>query len=163
MPTTGHEWLITGMALVIGLILGIILSKMLGNAPGKARRMERQFDELQDQHIRYQAQVGQHFMETAQIFKRLNEDYAAMYNHIAKGAQKLCEDDTLGKLMIVGSEEQKAYGAAYANRPQNETAGVDTPRDYAPKSRPEEKGTLSEDFGFKFRPDDSEPETTRKP
>ncbi|MCP5163001.1 MAG: YhcB family protein [Hahellaceae bacterium] len=154
MPITGHDWMIAGVSVAIGLVLGVILAKALGNAPGKARRMERQFEDLQDQHVRYQAQVSEHFMETSQIFKRLNEDYAAMYNHMAKGAQKLCEDDTLGKLMIMGSEESnRALRDADQSEDVAEMA-VDTPRDYAPKSKPEEKGTLSEDYGFKLKDED---------
>jgi uncharacterized membrane-anchored protein YhcB (DUF1043 family) len=90
-------------------------------------------DELRSEYTRYQAQVNEHFMESAHLLRRFNDAYRDVNQHMARGANRLCNDDEW-------MEELK-----------HETSGKrleevvdEPPRDYAPKT----SGTLSEDFGL---------------
>jgi uncharacterized membrane-anchored protein YhcB (DUF1043 family) len=123
------------VALAIGLVLGLLIGRS-GNGPSlRQRRAEQQIEELRSEYTRYQAQVNEHFMESADLMRRLNDSYRDVNEHMARGANRLCNDeDWLDQL-----ERDKAGSPGESLEP---------PRDYALRKDPEEKGTLAEDFGL---------------
>jgi uncharacterized membrane-anchored protein YhcB (DUF1043 family) len=132
------------IALLLGIGLGLVVSRLFFKGPPQNRRMAQQMDELQNEYTRYQAQVNEHFMETAHRMRRLNDSYREMHEHLAQGATRLSSD----------GDWQEALGAPDLRLKLNRTADsdVEPPRDYAPKSGPQDKGTLAEDFGFNANP-----------
>lgn len=128
------------VALAIGLVLGLLIGRS-GNGPSlKQRRAEQQIEELRNEYTRYQAQVNEHFMESADLMRRLNDSYRDVNEHMARGANRLCSDeDWLDEL-----ERDKA-GSRLRGSPGE---SLEPPRDYALRKDPEEKGTLAEDFGL---------------
>ena len=83
----------------------------------------------------------EHFSETARKLNKLTESYREVHNHLASGAAELCQGD----------------GPVVLDRLQNPTdpaeipadlADVQPPLDYAPKTSPDEKGMLNEEFGL---------------
>jgi len=127
-------------ALVVGIVIGVLLGRSGQGASLRQRRAEQQVEELRNEFVRYQAQVNEHCMESAHLLRRFNDAYRDVNSHMARGANRLCNDedwpaelgkDTFGRLERRDDEE--------ASEP---------PRDYAPKSDPEDKGTLAEDYGL---------------
>ncbi|WP_077530651.1 YhcB family protein [Vreelandella utahensis] len=132
-------------ALVIGLALGWAIARSTGGRNVRQRRLAQQLDALQNEHTRYQAQVNEHFVETAELFRRLNDSYREVHEHLAKGASRLCtETEAREELEQVQRDHKLSYKG-----PAGEEDGVEPPRDYAPRNTRNDNGMLSEDFGLK--------------
>lgn len=126
-------------ALIVGIVIGVLVGRSGQGATLRQRRAEQQIEELRSEYTRYQAQVNEHFMESAHLLRRFNDAYRDVNQHMARGANRLCNDeDWLEEL-----ESEKARA-----RLEESKDSAEPPRDYAPKSDPEEKGTLAEDFGL---------------
>ncbi|MGM0450049.1 MAG: YhcB family protein [Pseudomonadota bacterium] len=130
-------------ALVIGLALGWGIARSTGGRNVRQRRLAQQLDALQNEHTRYQAQVNEHFIETAELFRRLNASYRDVHEHLAKGASRLCtEADAREELEQVQRDHQLAHKGA------SEDSDLEPPRDYAPRHTRDDNGMLSEDYGL---------------
>ena len=148
----GSTLVIAAIAFVIGTGIGILLHKLLHSESAKNRRLESQMDQLQDQHMRYQAEVTEHFTRTAEMLGRLNANYREVFNHLAVGAERLCSD-TEFKSLVASTAPAKPLRTEKLSKDEKYQADLyDPPRDYAPKNNPKEKGTLAEDFGFHGSP-----------
>lgn len=127
-------------ALVAGIVIGIFIGRSGQGSTLRQRRAEQQIDELRSEYTRYQAQVNEHFMESAHLLRRFNDTYRDVNQHMARGANRLCNDeDWLEEL------DKESSRARLGDDRDN---GVEPPRDYAPKVDPSEKGTLAEDYGL---------------
>ena len=101
--------------------------------------------ELQQQQHDYQHEVTDHFSETAELLNQLTNSYKDVHNHLAKGAATLCQGEgpvSLGRL---------ESGRSSAEIPAH-LADIQPPLDYAPKTSPDEKGMLNEEFGLDRQP-----------
>ncbi len=128
------------VALAIGLVIGLLIGRSGQGPTLKQRRAEQQIEELRNEYTRYQAQVNEHFMESADLMRRLSDTYREVNEHMARGANRLCNDeDWLDELERENTRSRLTDASS---------EGLEPPRDYAPKKDPEEKGTLSEDFGL---------------
>jgi uncharacterized membrane-anchored protein YhcB (DUF1043 family) len=124
-------------ALIVGIVIGALVGRSRQGSTLRQRRAEQQTEELRNEYTRYQAQVNEHFMESAHLLRRFNDAYRDVNQHMARGANRLCND-----------EEWMAELAEQTSRKRLEEVsedGAGPPRDYAPKT----SGTLSEDFGLK--------------
>lgn len=128
-------------ALVVGIVIGVLVSRSGQTTNLRQRRVEQQIEELRSEYTRYQAQVNEHFMESAHLLRRFNDAYRDVNLHMARGANRLCNDEE----WMDELERETARARLEGVRED----GVEPPRDYAPKAGPEEKGTLAEDFGLK--------------
>jgi hypothetical protein len=127
-------------ALVVGILIGVLLGRSTGQGSSlRQRRTEQQVDELRNEYTRYQAQVNEHFMESAHLLRRFNDSYRDVNQHMAKSATRLCNDDEL-----IHDLEQNSAQRLKDERKE----GSEAPRDYAPKD-PDGSGTLAEDYGLK--------------
>lgn len=129
------------LAAVAALIVGIVIGAMVGRSGQgsslRQRRAEQQTEEVRNEYLRYQAQVNEHFMESAHLLRRFNDAYRDVNQHMARGANRLCNDEEwLAEL----AEED-----SHKRLEENNDDDAEPPRDYAPKT----SGTLSEDFGLK--------------
>lgn len=48
---------------------------------------------LEQEHTKYRAEVEEHFVKTAGLFKSLTDQYQDVYQHMAEGADKLCSEE----------------------------------------------------------------------
>lgn len=131
-------------ALIVGLLLGLVLGKRTSAAGQKSRDVERKLDQvLQDKKL-YEDEVVEHFEETAQLLNTLTQSYREVHNHLAQGAAKLCEGEGPVALERLRNRDPSEIPP--------ELAQVQQPLDYAPKSSPDEKGMLNEEFGLERPP-----------
>ena len=139
-------------ALVLGLLLGMAIGRRTSASGQKYREVERKLDQvLQDKKL-YEDEVQGHFEETAQLLNNLTESYRDVHNHLAKGAANLCPGDGPVALEHIRSRDPAEIPA--------ELAQVQPPLDYAPKTSPDEKGMLNEEFGLERPP---QPEENAEP
>ncbi|MFD2229685.1 YhcB family protein [Alkalimarinus sediminis] len=137
------------IAFLSGAFLGILIYRAIRSDASRSARVEQQMDELQQTHTRYQAQVSDHFVQTAHLINRLNQDYRDIHNHLAKGATELCSEDSANSLLSLSSETPEQPIIDHQEEiSEIEKIYAEPPRDYAPKST-DDQGTLSEEFGLK--------------
>jgi hypothetical protein len=142
-------WIVTLVALGIGALIGFLL----GRAGGSSSREQELVDELDVARAEldgYKRQVSEHFEQTAQLVNGLTDQYRKVHQHLASSAESLCPG--LPASAALQSELRPSLAAeiptvtdALDNNEQEELP--QPPRDYAPK-KPDEAGTLSEEYGF---------------
>lgn len=124
----------------LGAIVGAALHKIFASDQNKTRNLEKLLHQKQDEAKNYEHEVKKHFTETSHLLKQLAESYRDMHNHLATGAQKLCDDDSSMPIM------QQLPELETADIQTNERRNIAPPLDYAPKSTPYDRGTLNEDY-----------------
>jgi uncharacterized membrane-anchored protein YhcB (DUF1043 family) len=125
----------------MGLYLGWLLGRRTASTNQKYREVERKLDQvLQDKKV-YEDEVVGHFTETAKLLNNLTESYRDVHNHLAKGAATLCQGEGPVALGRLENDHESAEIPSHL-------AHIQPPLDYAPKTSPDEKGMLNEEFGL---------------
>ncbi len=143
------------IAALIGAVIGLVIGYVMGGrmAPGSQQTRELE-DELQlakASHERFEQRVNAHFADTASKLNALTDNYRDVYAHIASGAADLCTQEGGADFTALTAPENTASEAIEAD-----SVVVEPPRDYAPKSSPDDPGVLNERFGLEG--DESPPE-----
>jgi uncharacterized membrane-anchored protein YhcB (DUF1043 family) len=149
IPNGGHLMFSIGTTVAITILAGaagLTAGWFLGiNRKTQDKReriieLEAQLDAAQQARADYEAEVTEHFARTGELLSRMTEDYRAVYNHLARGADELCD----------GAVNLPFAGLAYDAEAVDglELGDIAQPLDYAPKKSPNEQGQLSESFGI---------------
>ena len=95
---------------------------------GSKARVEKAEAELEE----YKRSVTEHFGQTAEHFQAIGKQYRELYEHMANGAQVLCEPDGAGKQLLFAPGADAASANA-EDRPAEGVAEteVQPPIDYA--------------------------------
>ena len=141
--------------LILGLAFGMLLGRRTSTAGQKYREVERKLDEVLQDKKAYEDEVVEHFSDTAKLLNNLTESYRDVHNHLAKGAATLCLGE--GPVLLDRLED----GRDSAEIPAH-LADIQPPLDYAPKTSPDEKGMLNEEFGLDRQATAAAPEETQK-
>jgi uncharacterized membrane-anchored protein YhcB (DUF1043 family) len=139
-------------ALLIGLVVGLLLGRRASPGNQKYREVERKLDQVLQDKKAYEDEVVEHFSDTAKLLNSLTESYRDVHNHLARGAATLCQGD--GPLPL-----DRLQGAEDPAEIPSHLADVQPPLDYAPKTSPDEKGMLNEEFGLERQPKPAQAET----
>lgn len=131
----------TVAGLIIGLGLGLLWGRQSSPSGQKHREVERKLDQVLQDKKMYEDEVVEHFSDTARLLNSLTESYRDVHNHLAKGASDLCQGN--GPVALDRLENQRDPSEIPAD-----LASVQPPLDYAPKTSPDEKGMLNEEFGL---------------
>jgi uncharacterized membrane-anchored protein YhcB (DUF1043 family) len=95
METWVTVWLIIGAVVTFGagLCIGLYLgrTRQSGATRREAEELKGALRQSQEELRHYQAQVTHHFTQTADLLQTLTADYRAVYEHLAAGAQALCD------------------------------------------------------------------------
>jgi uncharacterized membrane-anchored protein YhcB (DUF1043 family) len=129
------------VSLLVGLGLGLLLGRRSSPDSRKYRETERKLDQVIQDKRAYEDEVVEHFSKTAKLLNSLTDSYRDVHNHLASGAATLCQGQgpiSLERLQRAGDD---------AEIPPH-LANIQPPLDYAPKTSPEEKGMLNEEFGL---------------
>lgn len=88
--------------LIVGAGIGFFVGRGSSQLAKKVTELETQVTELEtqlsaskQQYASYQIGVTEHFQKTAQLFTDLSQQYKGVYQHLAAGAQALCQDGSL--------------------------------------------------------------------
>ena len=131
--------------LILGLGIGILFGRRASPAEQKYREVERKLDQVLQDKKTYEDEVVEHFTDTAQLLNSLTDSYRDVHNHLARGASTLCQG--AGPIALDRLED----GSDSAEIPAH-LADIQPPLDYAPKTSPDEKGMLNEEFGLERKP-----------
>tara|TARA_R110000823_G_scaffold91174_3_gene201106 strand:- start:24092 stop:24577 length:486 start_codon:yes stop_codon:yes gene_type:complete len=129
------------LVLLAGLALGVLIGRRTSSSGQKYREVERKLDQVLQDKKRYEDDVVEHFTETAQLLNSLTDSYRQVHNHLAKGASTLCQGEGPVALdHLTNNRDPEDIPA--------DLVPIRPPLDYAPKSSPDEKGMLNEEFGI---------------
>jgi uncharacterized membrane-anchored protein YhcB (DUF1043 family) len=132
---------------LIAAIIGIFIGYLMGRrgAPGSEenRELKRELQSLRDDRVRFEQRVNAHFSETAGKLNALTENYKEVYAQIASGAADLCSSSSAPRFDALSAPA--ADGSADAPI-DAASVQLEPPRDYAPKTSPDEPGVLNERF-----------------
>jgi uncharacterized membrane-anchored protein YhcB (DUF1043 family) len=78
--------------LVIGVAVGAAAGHFLSPAIGEAKRLRSDLERLQREHESYRSSVNSHFRKTADLVGQMTKSYAAVYDHLAGGARRFCDE-----------------------------------------------------------------------
>ena len=126
----------------LGVLVGAVFHRSVQGEASKNKRLEQKLAELQETHTKYQAEVSEHFMNTAQAVRTLNKSYKNVHEQLAKGANRLCNEEQAGDFLALSQDSIAKPAIDIATDVESFTA----PMDYAPKTAGD--GTLSETFGM---------------
>ncbi|HDY83183.1 MAG TPA: DUF1043 family protein [Halieaceae bacterium] len=144
------------VVLIVGLGIGVLFG--LRTSPGgqRYRDVESKLDQTLQDKKGYEDEVVEHFTDTAKLLNNLTESYRDVHDHLAKGAATLCQGE--GPVSLDRLDD----GRNMAEIPAA-LADIHPPLDYAPKTSPDEKGMLNEEFGLERKPTESSPESPEEP
>lgn len=138
--------LAVGAALAtFGAVLGWTAGQRASAAAKKYREIAFKLDQVMQDKKAYEAEVVEHFAQTAMLLNNLTESYREVHNHLAEGAANLCHG--AGPISLDRLENRRDPAEIPAHLAQ-----IQPPLDYAPKLSPDEKGMLNEEFGLEREP-----------
>lgn len=139
-----EDWVVVA---IVGAAVGLLIGFFFGrrSAPGSEenRELEQKLQDAQAATERFEQKVNAHFAETAGKLNALTETYREVYAHLAKGAGDLCtleNGPSFNALTEPASEGPQTI--------ESDSVMTEAPRDYAPKSSPDDPGVLNENFGM---------------
>jgi uncharacterized membrane-anchored protein YhcB (DUF1043 family) len=130
---------------ILGLMLGWLAGRRTSSTARKYRDVVLKLDQVMQDKKAYEDEVVEHFTETAKLLNHLTESYREVHNHLAQGAANLCQGAGPVSLERLENPRDPAEIPAHL-------AHIQPPLDYAPKTSPDEKGMLNEEFGLERRP-----------
>ena len=151
-PEYSMEFLLAvGAALaLLGLLVGVMAGRRTSAPAKKHRELTVKLDQVLQDKKAYEDDVVEHFTETAKLLNNLTESYREVHNHLAQGAAGLCQGAGPVSLERVQDRDPAAIPANLAD--------IQPPLDYAPKTSPDEKGMLNEEFGLERKTPADTPE-----
>lgn len=127
-------------ALIVAGVIGFTVGRRTNSGSRQARELEKRLDQVTRDKQHFEDRVSEHFAETATRLNALTENYRAVHEHLAEGANTLCAGNLSVSVGRLGGDRDADLDASMLN--------VVPPRDYAPKTSPSEKGMLNEGFGL---------------
>ena len=87
---------------VLGAILFFAAGAGLGYWFAVGGRKRKRAEEIQQEFDAYRERVGNHFAQTAEHFRTIGREYRALYDHMASGADALCDPQAVdGRLSFM--------------------------------------------------------------
>ncbi len=112
----------------VGLGFGILLQRYVLSRGTHVSKLEREVDKLKGEQLHLKDAIQQHFHHTADLTANLTNNYKALYEHLAKGADHFTEQPLADlKNLLESTRGDKPLDAADAEIP---------PQD-APETEPE--------------------------
>ena len=104
-------WTVAILGFLLGLTLGCIAAYFAFSRKRKTRQLQSELNEFKERFTDYSDTVTEHFMQTSHLVQEMTASYRAVYEHLASGAQNLCNVDP---------------GTTHLS--QKETEKIDTPK-----------------------------------
>lgn len=121
------NWGISIITFAFGLGFGFLLAYLLLPRGQRMRELEQQLQETQAELDGYRGKVNQHFQKTAELFEDMTDRYRAVYQHMASGAQALCQERPPALQLEIVDRGRLAEPVASARKaPSTVVSGTET-------------------------------------
>lgn len=74
-----------------GFAVGLLFAMFALPAGRRAKALQAELTELKQSHETYREEVSGHFQKSSELFADMTHSYKAVYDHLAGGAQSLCD------------------------------------------------------------------------
>ena len=142
-------------AAAAGLLIGFFTGRRMSPGSQQSRDLEQQLEDVKAAQENYENRVHAHFADTATRLNSLTENYREVYESIARGAADLSPQNAAAAFTALQSPEEGPETI------EADSVMVEPPRDYAPKTSPDDPGMLNERFGLEGEDLPPEDSTTR--
>ncbi len=129
--------------LLVGFGFGWLMGTRKRDNQDRTRELEQRLEQALTSRADYEAEVTEHFQKTSSLLNQLSSDYRAIYQHLASGAEILCDGAAPIQIPTESTSNAEALPEHLLNTMQ--------PLDYAPRKDDDDLGQLSEDFGMDKR------------
>lgn len=146
-------WVIGLVSFAVGAMVGAIIYKQVMSDEAKVKQLEDKLEQLEREHETYKDNVHSHFNSSATLLNHLTDSYREVYRHMATGARALCPEYISEQLTHSAKAQDALTRDSFTDADSQDIA---PPRDYAAKSSPDQKGSLSEDYGLHDDNDDND-------
>lgn len=91
---------VSGLILAISIcIIAFFIGRLTSTGREDKKRLETELEQSREELSNYRSQVTSHFQETAHRVNALTENYRSVYEHLAQGAQDLCNKNDAPELI----------------------------------------------------------------
>jgi hypothetical protein len=135
--------------LLLGILVGAITARLVLPSRRQLRRLTSELESLRAEHATYRGNVTKHFETTSELVANMTASYKAVYDHLATGAQSLCdgskalEEGQFGAPRLVFDQrvdvERLDAGSAHARGEQPDVKPATAPVASEPSSRSESR------------------------
>ena len=87
--------LFLGIGLVVGVGAGLYFARLDDISNSQKKLLQQKLDLADQQLNAYKSQVAEHFLKTAALVNTMTESYKAVHEHLATGAQELCDNQIM--------------------------------------------------------------------
>jgi len=117
------SWLTVTEAVLLGggIATGLLLGYFMFPTMRQARRLRIELEQARHEQERFRASVSEHFLKTADLVGEMTRSYAAVYDHLAGGARRFC-DDAPAAQRLAGAGSFAAIAAAHAEEEAESSA-----------------------------------------
>lgn len=143
-PGSDQTILFAVIAAVVGIVLGYIFGRRTAPGSREKRELEEKLEDMLAQKRHFEERVTEHFSQSAEKLNRLTEQYRDVHQHLAAGADALCNTGASAAFVALEAPATPAEPPAI----EVDDVVMEAPRDYAPKASPEAPGVLNERFGL---------------
>jgi uncharacterized membrane-anchored protein YhcB (DUF1043 family) len=91
------------LVFVLGGAIGYLFAQLMKDR--HTRLLEQELDASRQQLVDYREDVKRHFLKTSALFDKLSDDYREIYDHLAGGAQVLCNEQTVAPKAFAPQQE----------------------------------------------------------
>lgn len=100
------------MAVLIATVVGYFIGRLgRGDTQQMKLEHEKQLRAVEQELEDYRQQVTEHFKGTSQLVEQMNENYRAVYMHLAEGAQQLTDEKAILEVAPSPLIAEKEVGA----------------------------------------------------
>lgn len=112
------------LVLFVGTVLAFIGGRLSAPSVIRLQELEEERSKSSESFENYQKEVDEHFEKTGQLFDQLTGDYRTLYEHLARGANRLGVSERRESLSRM--PEMQRLAAAYADVEESREA-IDAP------------------------------------
>jgi uncharacterized membrane-anchored protein YhcB (DUF1043 family) len=121
-------WAVGILSFSLGTIFGCIGAYLILGRHNQTARLQEELREMRERFSDYRDQVSRHFMRTSELVQEMTQSYRAVYEHLATGAQELCEDEADTPGLGAGEENLLAASGPPVDSDYDEALLGETPR-----------------------------------
>ena len=144
MEEMNNFWSVASLAFLFGALCGALIYHVASGSKSRNDKLASDLDQLRQEHKDYQQRVGEHFAASAHLINKLTDTYRDVHEHLANSADDLCRDEEVRNRLSDSLLGSNALLSGKISKRRNErTPPLEQPKDYAPKSSPDEQGALA--------------------
>lgn len=140
------------LTLFAGLLIGIGAGYVLFQNLERRKTGGKTAAQLKEEHEQYREQVQQHFTKTSDLFQNVTMQYRELYDHLANGAQSLCQTipatpalDLSDKALLPDTDASRSGTGAVATNDRQDRLPEDEPTGESDDDIPTARGADGQD------------------